>query len=48
MCTLQAHGIDKLAKRVFHVLRTSPENLSQNLEGIDEDLSGDPKMDFRS
>ncbi|PWA97450.1 bromodomain-containing protein [Artemisia annua] len=29
----QAHGIDKLAKRVFHVLRTSPENFESEFGG---------------
>ncbi|XP_021985167.1 uncharacterized protein LOC110881107 [Helianthus annuus] len=29
----QAHGIDKLAKRVFHVLRTNPENFESEFSG---------------
>ncbi|XP_076941864.1 uncharacterized protein LOC143611549 [Bidens hawaiensis] len=29
----QAHGIHKLAKRVFHVLRTSPENFESEFSG---------------
>ncbi|XP_021980538.1 uncharacterized protein LOC110876683 [Helianthus annuus] len=29
----QAHGIDKLPKRVFHVLRTNPENFESEFSG---------------
>ncbi|KVH94929.1 Bromodomain-containing protein [Cynara cardunculus var. scolymus] len=29
----QAHAIDKLAKRVFHVLRTNPENFESEFSG---------------
>ncbi|MFS7888499.1 putative chromatin remodeler Bromodomain family [Helianthus anomalus] len=29
----QAHGIDKLPKRVFHVLRTNPENFESEYSG---------------
>lgn len=31
--SLQAHGIDKLAKRIFHVLRTNPENFEAEFSG---------------
>ncbi|PWA70395.1 Bromodomain-containing protein [Artemisia annua] len=44
----QAHGIHKLAKRVFHVLRTSPETFELEFEGTGKDLSEDPKMDLIS